>query len=106
LFWRVSHLAQTPATYSLFVHVLDESGQIVNQVDFPLQLDAESPGVYQNQVFPLSLPTSWDASAYRVTIGLYRPETGERLPLQSAGPLLDPAIDGPNALLLVGGGTR
>jgi mannosyltransferase len=82
LFWQVD---QVPARrYKVFVHILDEVGQIVGQ------RDAEPGGGAR-------LTTQWEAGAtvadhygvlihpatppgtHRVEVGLYDPETGERL---------------------------
>ena len=45
------------------------------------------------------IPADAPPGVYRLAIGLYEPPNGPRLPL-SAAAALDPAIDGPDALML------
>jgi hypothetical protein len=85
-------LAAAPPSraYTLFVHLSDGAGRVLAQADSPPQRGA----------FPTSL---WDAGdrvsdvhlvqappgRYRLSIGWYRPDTGQRLPLASGGDELD-----------------
>jgi len=48
---------------------------------------------------PLDLPGPLPRGAYRIVLGMYDPQTGQRLAF-SGGTPADPALDGPNALLL------
>lgn len=79
LFWRAE--GQPAADYTVFVHLLNEQGEVAGQADSP-----PAAGAY-----PTSL---WDAGEtvvdrhalpdlppgrYELKVGLYRPETGERL---------------------------
>lgn len=47
----------------------------------------------------LPLPAGLPSGEYRLVIGLYDPQNGQRLPLQSAAAAA-PALDGPDALVL------
>lgn len=83
----------------MFVHVLNERGENVAQLD--AALDQGMFGAWQaGQQFdsPLPLPLPAEPGSYRVVIGVYRPDTG-RLPFAGVAALPD-AVDGPNALLL------
>jgi len=68
-----------PRPVKLFVHLLDESGAIVTQWD---GLDAAwegwRPGDTLVQVSTLPLPATLTAGQYRLTTGLYDPETNQR----------------------------
>ena len=48
---------------------------------------------------PLPLPADLPPGTYRLVIGLYDPSNGQRLVLRAAAPP-DPALDGPDALVL------
>ncbi len=84
LFWQAQAIPQ--GDYTVFVHLLDPDGKLIAQADSP-----PAAGVY-----PTSL---WDAGEiiadrhplpqlapghYLIQVGLYRPETGERLPVAEA----------------------
>ena len=85
LYWRAR--TAMDRDYTVFVHALDVNGTIIAQVDRPPQ----------NGNYPTSL---WDAgeqvrddytlalspnsSAQRIIIGLYRADTGERLPVANS----------------------
>jgi hypothetical protein len=87
--WQAS--APPSRDYTLFVHLTDAGGNVAAQADSPPQAGA----------FPTSLWEAGDAladahvlqkvpaGAYRLSIGWYRPDTGQRLPLASGGDELD-----------------
>lgn len=83
LYWQA--LAQPPHAYTVFVHVLDASGQQVGQQDnMPLNNQSPTscwqPGEYVSDPYKLTL--SEDARGpFSIEVGLYRLETGERLTL-------------------------
>ncbi|MCL5995200.1 MAG: glycosyltransferase family 39 protein [Chloroflexi bacterium] len=93
LFWR--SLGAPAQDYTVFVHALDQNGQIIGQADAPI-------------AYPMSL---WDAGeqivdehhvsaitgAATLRIGLYDPATGQRLSVQDAAgtPWPDDAVDLP-----------
>lgn len=82
LFWRAP---ETPSSdYAVFVHLVAEDGQIASQHDgrpveglYPTTLWKAGEGVEDEH--SLSLPTDLAPGDYRLLVGLYQPETGERL---------------------------
>jgi 4-amino-4-deoxy-L-arabinose transferase-like glycosyltransferase len=97
LVWGVP--APPAADYMLFAHLLAPDGQRVAQVDLPLPSSSWTPGRYQATELPIGIPVDAPPGIYRLAIGLYEPPGGPRLPLAADG-ALDPAIDGPDALML------
>jgi hypothetical protein len=97
LVWQVR--APPPADYMLFAHLIAPDGRRVAQVDLPYPTSSWRAGRYATTDLPLALPADAPAGAYRLVIGLYDPSNGQRLSLRAAAPL-DPALDGPDALLL------
>ena len=80
LHWRA--LATADARYSVFVHVLDASGQIFSQRDFAPAGGARPttswlPGEIIADSYRLDLPPAH----FSLRLGLYNPLTGERLTL-------------------------
>ncbi|MCS6825175.1 MAG: hypothetical protein NZ553_01035 [Caldilinea sp.] len=72
--------------YTIFVHLLAPDGQMVAQQDQPpLQgfypSDHWLPGVAFHDTYSLTVPDDAAPGLYRLSIGLYDPETGQRLPL-------------------------
>ncbi len=92
---RAPHSAET----MLFAHLIGPDGQRYAQVDLPLPANQWQPGRFMRSELPLAIPADAPAGAYRLTIGLYEPTSGQRLPVAAATPI-DPALDGPDALLL------
>ncbi|MFL5805126.1 MAG: glycosyltransferase family 39 protein [Roseiflexaceae bacterium] len=91
--------APAPADAVLFAHLIGPDGRRYAQADLPLPAGQWTPGRFVSTALPLQIPTDAPAGAYRLTIGLYDPAGGQRLPL-AADAALDPAVDGPDALLL------
>ncbi len=84
LFWEASQ----PVTenYIVFVHLLDETGQIITQNDdlprhgaYPIPW--WQPGLVAEDTHPLVLPPDLPEGVYQLVVGLYRPEEGMRLTL-------------------------
>jgi hypothetical protein len=80
LYWRAQ--APPPARYTVFVHVLDASGQVVAQFDGPpvhglYPSDAWWPGQIIADEHSLALPDG----ATTLLIGLYDPASMARLPV-------------------------
>ncbi len=96
--WEVR--AAPPTDYVLFAHVLAADGRRLAQVDLPYPTSQWQPGRYQATELPLAIPADAPTGALRLVIGLYDAASGQRLPLHEAD-ALDPAIDGPDALLLL-----
>jgi 4-amino-4-deoxy-L-arabinose transferase-like glycosyltransferase len=91
--------APPPADYMLFAHLLAPDGRRVAQVDLPLPSSDWTPGRYQATELPIGVPADVPPGRYHLAIGLYEPPGGPRLPLTAAA-ALDPAVDGPDALML------
>ncbi|RME72788.1 MAG: hypothetical protein D6784_12955, partial [Chloroflexi bacterium] len=84
LYWAA--LAQVNQNYQVFVHLLDEAGQIVSQHDgLPRGGGYPTPWWQEGQVVedahPLPLPPDLPPGTYRLAVGLYRPDSGQRLRL-------------------------
>jgi hypothetical protein len=75
-------------SYSVFVHVVDGDGEIVAQHDglprgdYPLYRWVSGEVVLDEVTLPL--PYDLPAGEYRIRVGFYRPETGERLPVEES----------------------
>ncbi|GAB4432569.1 MAG: hypothetical protein OHK0015_20270 [Chloroflexi bacterium OHK40] len=97
--------ATPPGDLMVFVHVYDAAGTRVARVDVPPggasvpPTGAWQPGEQIAVPLPIDLPAGLPAGSYRVTLGLYDPQSFVRLPL-SAGPAADQALAGPDAALL------
>jgi hypothetical protein len=93
------------ADYQVFVHVIDSAGRTVAQVDVAPgggnapPTSAWEPGQQIAVPLPLPLPDALPAGAYQVTLGMYDPQNGQRLPFTGAT-AADATSAGPNALLL------
>ncbi len=77
--------------YSVFVHVLDGSGQLVAQADGPpaggrWPAPYWLPNLAVDDSRHVRLPPGLPAGQYRVSAGLYRLDTGERLATTPVGP--------------------
>jgi len=74
-----------PVPYKVFVHLLDGAGRVVSQRDSE-PLDGQrptttwTPGEPVADRYGLLLPTDLPAGDYRIVLGLYDPESGERAP--------------------------
>jgi 4-amino-4-deoxy-L-arabinose transferase-like glycosyltransferase len=97
LFWQMRDTA--PADYTLFAHLIGPDGQRYAHVDLPYPTSQWRPSHFASTDLPLPLPPDAPAGSYRLVIGFYDPASQQRLPLTAAS-ALDPAIDGPEALLL------
>jgi hypothetical protein len=84
LVWRA--LAAPPADYFVFVHLVDENDDIVSQIDWiPVEGTRPTRGWRGGEVlvdpYRLPLPAELPPGAYRLWVGLYDPEMGQRLPV-------------------------
>jgi len=82
LYWRA--LSEMETSYTTFVHVLNQAGQVVSQVDhvpgdgaFPTS--GWLPGEVIPDRFELALPVGQSPADLQIELGLYDPATGERL---------------------------
>lgn len=97
--------ARPDADYILFLHLLAAGGQRVAEANVAPGGDADpttSSWEAGRQIavpIDIALPPDLPPGDYRLTMGLFDPATGARLPLKG-GRLADPALAGPDALLL------
>jgi hypothetical protein len=85
LYWQA--LAEVDLEYTVFVHALDESGQLVAQWDsMPRENKYPTthwlPGRVVTDPHVLALPTGLASGTYRLAVGMYFWQTGERLPIR------------------------
>lgn len=91
-----------PDSYDVFVHLLDEQGEIVAQVDRKpvdglVATDIWQPGDIIRDPVSLPLPADLPAGSYEMQLGVYLRESGERIPVDDLGAsgnalLLEPVI--------------
>jgi hypothetical protein len=84
LYWQAD--AKLEQNYTVFVHILNATGELVAQYDTMPRDDAFptthwTVGPLIDDVHIVSLPADIPAGTYQVEIGLYTWQTGERLPL-------------------------
>lgn len=95
LYWQ--SLTEVDEDYLVFVHVLDETGAIVTQVDegpqqngYPTSLWIAGEVVADRHT--LNLPGDLPAGDYRLRIGFYRQENGDSLAVNGDAHILLPLI--------------
>ena len=99
--------ARQPAAedYHMFIHVLDQQGNQVAQVDVP-PAGAHAPtpswetNRYTTWVHPIPLPADLPAGRYWLSLGIYRPADFSRLPVTGSNPPVTAPDDGPHTLFL------
>ena len=84
LFW--SPQGRPTRDYTVFIHLLDDAGQIQGQADSPPASGAYPTSVWDAGEFiadshAITLPPDLPAGEYSMAIGLYDPLTGQRLPI-------------------------
>jgi hypothetical protein len=84
LFWQANQAVAE--NYVVFVHLLNEAGQIKAQNDDLPRAGAYptpwwQPGKIIEDTHTLVLPPDLPGGTYQLVTGLYRPEDGVRLPL-------------------------
>lgn len=84
LFWQA--IAQTDKNYTTFVHLIGPDGQLVGQQDqpplggfFPTSAWEANDQIFDDYV--LQLPPNAPTGRYELRVGMYDPETGQRLPV-------------------------
>ncbi|MBK8988401.1 MAG: hypothetical protein IPM39_20430 [Chloroflexi bacterium] len=87
LVWRAEREMTT--SYRVFVHLVDAAGQIVAQSDGePANWGRPTTGWLPGEIvvdeYTLMLPDALPDGRLRLRLGLYDPETGERLPVAAA----------------------
>ena len=83
LFWK--SVRPVEKNWKVFVHVVDDKGQIVAQNDsFPGNglrwTDTWKPGEYVIDKHSIALPVVAENTEYAILVGMYDPETGIRVP--------------------------
>ena len=87
LYWRA--LARMDTAYTVFVHLVDETGRILTQQDSePVAGDIPTtawlPGEVVSDVYTLQPPPSLPAGSYRVLVGMYGGASRSRLAVRSS----------------------
>lgn len=96
LYWRAD--GAPGGDYRVFVHLLDARGEMVTQHDGPPRWGRyPTPAWQAGDVVPdehvLAIPPSLPEGPFSLAVGMYRPDTLERLPVTGpAGPLPDGRI--------------
>ncbi|MBC7811739.1 MAG: hypothetical protein H7175_11360, partial [Burkholderiales bacterium] len=93
LVWRAD--GTVAQDYKVFVHVVDENGEIIAQQDtmpqhdtYPTSLWAEGEYVPDQYTF-----TNLPLGRYRVRVGLYLPADGSRLPMSENGEIVGDSLE-------------
>jgi 4-amino-4-deoxy-L-arabinose transferase-like glycosyltransferase len=95
--WKTS--AAPTTDYMLFAHLIGADMQRSAQADLLYPTSGWGTNRYVTTNLTVPLPPNLPAGTYRLVIGLYDPTSGQRLPLHTLL-AIDPALDGPDALLL------
>ncbi|MGC9359025.1 MAG: ArnT family glycosyltransferase [Anaerolineae bacterium] len=87
LVWK--SLSPTREDYTVFVHLVNEIGQIIGQVDtFPLGGSRPTsgwlPGEYLVDTYEIPVPAEEPVGRVHLLVGMYLAETGDRLPVHDA----------------------
>lgn len=87
-FWEVQQPPQDEV--KLFVHLLDENGQLISQHDgLEVAWQWLQPGDAFAQLHTMPLPADLAAGTYALQLGLYHTDNGARLPLAIDGTTTD-----------------
>ncbi len=92
LYWQAA--AVMPASYTIFIQLLNDQDQVVAQVDALPQAGAAPtttwlPGEILADPYHLALPAGLPPGQYRLIAGLYDAVTGERLPVAAGGDFVE-----------------
>ncbi|MCG8351318.1 MAG: glycosyltransferase family 39 protein, partial [Chloroflexales bacterium] len=92
--------ANVTADYMLFIHVLDSAGARIGQTDVPPAGGGEptsawQPGSYVSATLRVPLTVSQLPPSFWIAIGLYDPQSGARLALNTQIPQTNAPDDGP-----------
>ncbi len=80
LYWEA--LAAVPGDYTVFVHIVDEAGSIIAQVDGPPRSGQYPTWVWEaGEIIEDFRQVDLPVGAHRILVGLYEPATGERIPV-------------------------
>ncbi len=87
-FWEVQQPPQDEV--KIFVHLLDETGQLISQHDgLDVTWQGLQPGDAFAQLHTITLPADLAAGSYALQLGLYHTDDGTRLPLPVEGTTTD-----------------
>jgi hypothetical protein len=92
LHWQAE--AEMTTDYTVFVQLLNNTGQVVAQLDWQPQAGAAPtttwlPGEILTDPYTLSLPPDLPAGEYHLIAGLYNAATNERLPVTTGGDFVE-----------------
>ncbi|MEA3309586.1 MAG: hypothetical protein U9Q70_08770 [Chloroflexota bacterium] len=87
LYWRAR--VAIPTDYKVFIHLLGDDGEVLAQDDarpahWTYPTTEWQPGEYIRDEHLLHLPPATPRGDWRLTVGIYAAETGERLPVRDA----------------------
>jgi hypothetical protein len=88
LMLRWSRLATPTADYMVFIHLVDATGNLRGQLDFPPSgrpTRAWAAGERAEGEYALTVPETAPSGRYRLLVGLYDPATGQRLTTGTTG---------------------
>lgn len=92
LVWHAEH--RPSASYTVFVHVVDETGRLLSQADSPPANYRQPTDLWeQDELIEDVREVPLATGAVRLLIGLYHPDTGARLPLRTGGDAIVIALD-------------
>jgi hypothetical protein len=97
LFWRTR--GAVPTDYAAFVHLIGPDGRRYAQIDPRVPTSRLDANRLITTDLALRLPPDAPPATYKLVLGLYDPTSGQRLSLSGPVPA-DPALDGPDAVLL------
>jgi hypothetical protein len=88
LYWEV--LRTPSADYTVFIHVLDNAGELITQFDRPPGGGTAPTSTWQvgktlRDTYPLPIPSSVRSGSFEVYVGLYSWPSLERLPVKVDG---------------------
>jgi hypothetical protein len=88
LYWRA--VAEPAGSYLVFIHLVDQAGNIVGQIDtVPAGGARPTSGWRAGEVIAdahvLSIPDDLPPGSYQLNVGLYNPDDGARLPVTVDG---------------------
>jgi hypothetical protein len=95
LYWRAGVEVDTP--YKVFVHVVDEQGQLAAQHDSQpasgaLPTNLWISGEILTDDHAVLLPSDMEVGTYALEVGIYNPATGGRLPVSGGDAISDGAL--------------
>lgn len=95
LYWQV--LEKPAADYTVFIHVLNDQGELVTQFDRPPGGGAMPTSTWQEgqtlrDTYPLPIPADVAAGTYAVRVGMYTWPSLERLPVTLDGQLVGDSV--------------